>query len=66
MMVLSSVGLPLEGAALIAGIDRILDMGRTAVNVTGNVSAAIVVAASEGELNYEAATIKNKNNSAKA
>lgn len=66
MMVLSSVGLPLEGAALIAGIDRILDMGRTAVNVTGNVSAAIVIAASEGELNYETATIKSKNNSAKA
>ncbi|WMJ81010.1 dicarboxylate/amino acid:cation symporter [Clostridium sp. MB40-C1] len=50
MMVLSSVGLPLEGAALIAGIDRILDMGRTAVNVTGNAAASIVVAASEGEL----------------
>ncbi|EGO86880.1 dicarboxylate/amino acid:cation symporter [Clostridium botulinum C] len=50
MMVLSSVGLPLEGAALIGGIDRILDMGRTAVNVTGNAAASIVVAASEGEL----------------
>ncbi|WP_034868464.1 dicarboxylate/amino acid:cation symporter [Clostridium lundense] len=66
MMVLSSVGLPLEGAALIAGIDRILDMGRTAVNVTGNVAASIVVGATEGELNYDNASIKNKNNSAKA
>ncbi|KEH98860.1 dicarboxylate/amino acid:cation symporter [Clostridium massiliodielmoense] len=53
MMVLSSVGLPLEGAALIGGIDRILDMGRTAVNVTGNAAASIVVAASEGELSGE-------------
>jgi Na+/H+-dicarboxylate symporter len=34
-LVLTSVGLPLEGAALIAGIDRILDMARTALNVTG-------------------------------
>lgn len=66
MMVLSSVGLPLEGAALIAGIDRVLDMGRTAVNVTGNVAASIVVGATEGELNYGNASIKNKNNSAKA
>ncbi|WP_125153302.1 dicarboxylate/amino acid:cation symporter [Clostridium rectalis] len=58
MMVLSSVGLPLEGAALIAGIDRVLDMGRTAVNVTGNVAASIVVSASEKELDYTKATIK--------
>ncbi|MBO8164607.1 MAG: dicarboxylate/amino acid:cation symporter [Brevibacillus sp.] len=49
-MVLSSVNLPLEGIALIAGIDRILDMFRTAVNVTGDASAAVVVAATEGEL----------------
>lgn len=58
MMVLSSVGLPLEGAALIAGIDRVLDMGRTAINVTGNVAASIVVGASENEINYENASIK--------
>lgn len=66
MMVLSSVGLPLEGAALIAGIDRILDMGRTAVNVTGNVSAAIVIGATEGELDYENATIMGNDKSLKA
>ncbi|MBU5269630.1 dicarboxylate/amino acid:cation symporter [Clostridium cochlearium] len=58
MMVLSSVGLPLEGAALIAGIDRVLDMGRTAINVTGNVAASIVVGASENEISYENASIK--------
>ncbi|MEW6663339.1 MAG: dicarboxylate/amino acid:cation symporter [Bacillota bacterium] len=49
-MVLTSVGLPLEGVGLVAGIDRILDMMRTAVNVTGDASAAVVVAATEGEL----------------
>ena len=42
-MVLSSVNLPLEGIALVAGIDRILDMFRTSVNVIGDASAAIVV-----------------------
>lgn len=49
-MVLTSVNLPLEGIALIAGIDRILDMFRTSLNVTGDASAAVIVAASEGEL----------------
>ncbi|WP_079504518.1 dicarboxylate/amino acid:cation symporter [Mesobacillus jeotgali] len=46
-MVITSVGLPLEGIALIAGIDRILDMIRTSVNVTGDASAAVVVQAME-------------------
>lgn len=49
-MVLTAVNLPLEGIALIAGIDRILDMARTCINVTGDASAAVVVAATEGEL----------------
>ncbi|HHY36748.1 MAG TPA: dicarboxylate/amino acid:cation symporter [Firmicutes bacterium] len=49
-MVLTSVNLPLEGLALVAGIDRILDMARTAINVTGDGAAAVVVAAMEGEL----------------
>ena len=42
-MVLQSVGLPLEGIALVAGIDRILDMGRTVVNITGDAACAICV-----------------------
>ena len=42
-MVLSSVGLPLDGIALVAGIDRIFDMGRTVVNITGDASCALVV-----------------------
>lgn len=47
-LVLSSVGLPLEGVALVAGVDRILDMARTTANVAGDASAAVVVNASEG------------------
>ena len=42
-MVLQSVNLPVEGIALVAGIDRILDMGRTVVNVTGNAACTICV-----------------------
>ena len=42
-MVLQSVGLPLEGIALVAGIDRILDMGRTVVNITGDSACAVCV-----------------------
>lgn len=49
-MVLQSVGLPIEGIALIAGIDRILDMARTCVNITGDIACTVVVAASEKEL----------------
>lgn len=52
-MVLSSVGLPTEGIALIMGIDRILDMLRTAVNITGDAVCTTVVANQEGALNRE-------------
>ena len=41
-------GIPLEGAAILLGIDQILDMGRTAVNVIGNCVASVVVARWEG------------------
>ena len=46
-MVLQSVGLPLEGIALVAGIDRVLDMGRTVVNITGDTACATCVDAME-------------------
>lgn len=46
-MVLETVGLPVEGIALVAGIDRILDMGRTAVNITGDATCAVCVDAWE-------------------
>jgi len=38
------VGIPLEGLAFIAGVDRILDMARTALNVVGNALAVLVIA----------------------
>lgn len=46
-MVLEQVGLPVEGIALIIGVDRLLDMTRTAVNVTGDSMVSIIVAKSE-------------------
>ena len=49
-MVLSSVGLPTEGIALIMGIDRILDMLRTAVNITGDAVCTTIVSHQEGAL----------------
>jgi Na+/H+-dicarboxylate symporter len=52
-LVLTSVGLPLEGLAVIAGIDRILDMARTTVNVTGDLMVSVLIAKSEGELDED-------------
>lgn len=52
---LGSMGLPLEGMAFIAGIDRILDMLRTSVNVVGNALATIVMSKWEGEFDKEKA-----------
>ncbi|KIL73014.1 dicarboxylate/amino acid:cation symporter [Bacillus badius] len=46
-MVLSSVGLPVEGVGLILGIDRILDMTRTAINISGDAACAVYVAETE-------------------
>ncbi len=42
-MVLTSVGLPIDGIALVAGVDRIFDMGRTTLNITGDASCAVIV-----------------------
>ena len=46
-MVLTTVGLPLEGLALVAGVDRILDMARTTVNITGDASCTLCIEAME-------------------
>lgn len=46
-MVLTSVGLPVEGIALILGVDRILDMTRTAVNITGDAACTVIIAKTE-------------------
>src|SRR5213083_3355082 len=51
MVVLASVGVPPEGIAIILGVDRILDMCRTTVNVCGDLTAAVYVARAEGEWN---------------
>jgi proton glutamate symport protein len=51
---LTTFGLPLEGAAILLGIDQVLDMGRTAVNVMGNCMATAVVARWEGVLDDDA------------
>jgi Na+/H+-dicarboxylate symporter len=48
-LVLTSAGLPIEGSALVAGIDAILDAARTCLNVTGDAAVCAVVAATEGE-----------------
>lgn len=64
-LVLTTVGLPMEGLAIIAGIDRILDMARTCVNVSGDLMVSVLIGKSEGELdenvynNSEDATLKS-------
>lgn len=50
-MVLKTIGVPLEGIALILGVDRILDMCRTVVNISGDSTCATVIASTEGQLN---------------
>ena len=60
-MVLKQVGLPVEGIALIIGVDRLLDMARTAVNIAGDCTVSCIVAKSEGEFDKE--VFDNKNNS---
>lgn len=55
-MVVTAVELPVAGIALIAGIDRILDMIRTSVNVTGDASAAVIVNAVEEKRELKASS----------
>ena len=52
-MVFSQVGLPVEGIGLIIGVDRLLDMTRTAVNVTGDAVVSCIVAKSENKFNED-------------
>ena len=52
-LVLQQVGLPVEGIALIIGVDRLLDMMRTAVNVTGDATVSAIVARSEGKFDRD-------------
>ena len=50
VIILEAINVPIEGIALILGVDRILDMCRTATNITGDITVAAVVAASENQL----------------
>jgi Na+/H+-dicarboxylate symporter len=52
-MVLRQVNLPVEGIGLVIGVDRLLDMTRTAVNITGDSAVTCIVAKSEGQLSSE-------------
>ena len=60
-MVLQSVNLPVEGIALIIGVDRLLDMVRTAVNVTGDAAVSTIVAKSENMLDISRFEDKTRN-----
>lgn len=53
-VVLTALGLPLEGIAIVAGVEALIDMGRTAVNATGTTVTALLVANSEGEFDRDA------------
>ena len=56
-LILGMVGVPPEGIALILGVDRILDMSRTVVNVTGDLAAAVVVSRGEPREEDEPAAV---------
>lgn len=57
---LGSVGIPVEGLAFIAGVDRIMDMARTALNVVGNALAVLVISKWEKQYDYEKAAFAFK------
>jgi Na+/H+-dicarboxylate symporter len=59
-LVLTTVGLPIEGLAIVAGIDRILDMARTTINICGDMMVAVLVAKSESELDLSVYNANNK------
>ncbi len=61
-VILSAVGLPLEGVGLILAIDRLLDMCRTAVNVWSDSCAAVIVGASEEEIGKDVASADSISN----
>ena len=59
-LVLQSVGLPISGIALVLGVDRIVDMFRTVVNITGDAVTAVLVGASEKEIYRDVLTQQKK------
>ena len=58
-LVLNSVGLPIDGIAIIAGVDRILDMARTTVNITGDCAVTVIIARSENEIDMNVFNAEN-------
>lgn len=52
-MILAAVNMPIEGVAIISGIDRVLDLLRTAINITGDATITLIIDNSEGNLNKE-------------
>jgi len=52
-IMLTSVGLPIEGVALLVGIDRVLDLFSTAINITGDATITLVVDSTEGTLDRD-------------
>lgn len=59
-MVLTQAGIPVEGIAIIMGIDRLLDMCRTAINIVGDTVCTVIIAKQEGEFNQEIFYEKSK------
>ena len=59
-MVLTQVGLPVEGIAIIAGVDKLFDMGRTTLNITGDATCALWISRVEREKKARMATKANK------
>lgn len=57
-LVFTQIGIPLEVVALIAGVDRVLDMIRTSINVVGDSTTALAVSRMEGELGSNPSTKK--------
>ena len=60
-IILGQVGIPLEGIALLLGVDRLLDMVRTSVNVAGDTCITCIVANSEGLINTKVYEDANEN-----
>ncbi|MDD6155055.1 MAG: dicarboxylate/amino acid:cation symporter [Eubacteriales bacterium] len=65
-MVLQSVGLPISGIALVAGVDRIFDMGRTTLNITGDASCAVIISHMQDKRNAKKAAKEAKVENAQA
>ena len=61
-MVLNQVGLPVEAIGLILGVDRLLDMTRTAVNITGDAVCALLISETEKDINDEDITTPSSSN----